>query len=111
MESIAIRCSNCVKTTGLSVKNTNTNYKYIITKFVLNKILHRVGMSFIFETNQQLQYDTDKHKLDWITDGPWYNTSICTKFHGTVFEIYIRNSITDRYNLMCYFDSHEKQHP
>ena len=39
--NIAIRCMNCVKITGLSVKNTNKIYKYMITKFVL---LHHIGM-------------------------------------------------------------------
>ena len=41
-----------------------------------------------------------KYNPDWITGGPWYNTSICKKLHGTLFEEYIRNEITDRYNLM-----------
>ena len=26
-----------------------------------------------------------------------------------MFEIFIRNAITDRYNLMCFVDEHEKQ--
>ena len=32
----------------------NTNYDDIITQFVLNAMLHHVGMSWVFETNQQL---------------------------------------------------------
>ena len=28
-----------------------------------------------------------------------------------MFERFIRNAITDRYNIMCYFDEHEKEHP
>ena len=28
-----------------------------------------------------------------------------------MFEKYIRNAITDRYNLICSIDAHEKQHP
>ena len=44
-------------------------------------------------------------------NGPWYNTSICTKLHRTAFEKYIKNARTDRYNLVCFIDSHEKQHP
>ena len=47
-------------------------------------------MSWIIETNHQLEYDIDKHGPDWITDGHWYNTSICPEFHGTVFEKYIK---------------------
>ena len=36
---ISIMCSNCEKETGLYMKNMNTNYKNIITSFVLNKVL------------------------------------------------------------------------
>ena len=39
---IVIRCINCRKTTGLSVENYN--YKDIITKSVLNSVLHHVSM-------------------------------------------------------------------
>ena len=57
-----------------------------------------------------MEYDIYKHNPEWITGGPWYNTYICKKLHGTVFEIYIRNSITDRYKIMCSIDAHGKQH-
>ena len=46
-----------------------------------------------------------------MTGGTWYNTSICKKLHGTVFEEYIRNARNDRYNLMCSIDAHVKQQP
>ena len=52
-----------------------------------------------------------KHNSDWITGSPWYNTYICEKIHGTVFENYIINARTDRYKIMCYIDAHEKEHP
>ena len=42
-----------------------------------------------------------------MTGGPWYDTSICEKLHGTVLEEFIRNAITDRYNIMCSIDAHE----
>ena len=51
-----------------------------------------------------------KHNPYCITDVPWYNTSICKKIHGTVFEELFKNARTDRYNLMCSIDAHEKQH-
>ena len=44
---------------------------------------------------------------DWLTDGPWYNTSICKKLHGRLFEGFIINAITDRYNIMCSIDAYE----
>ena len=93
------------------MNNMNSNYNEIITQFLLNTMLHHVGMSWIIETNQQLKYDIDKHNLDWITGGPWYNTYICKKFDRTVFENCIRNARTDRCKLMCYIDVHEKQQP
>ena len=43
--NICIRCSNCGKRTGLSMKNIN--HKDMVTKFVLNKVLQHVGLSCI----------------------------------------------------------------
>ena len=50
--------------------NMNTKYKDIITSFVLNTVLHHVGMSWIIETKTYLEYDKDKHNSDWIIGGP-----------------------------------------
>ena len=77
---IAIRCSNYGRERGLSINNMNTNYKNIITSFVLNTLLHHVGMSWIIESHEKLKYDMDKNIIYWITGGPWYNTSICEKY-------------------------------
>ena len=60
---IAIRCSNCEKETGLSMKNMNTNYKDIITSFVFNTLLHHVGMSCMIEAHEQLKYNMYKHNI------------------------------------------------
>ena len=49
----------------------------------------------------------EKHNSDWMTGGTWYNTSICKNIHGNVFEVFIRNARTDRYNIMCDIDAHE----
>ena len=48
---ISIRCSNCGKQTYLYMDNMNTNYKDIVTVFVLNTLLHHVGMSWIILTH------------------------------------------------------------
>ena len=37
---------------------------------------------------------------DWLDKGPWYNTSICSKLHGSRFEDFITQARTYRYNLM-----------
>ena len=91
--------------------NMNTIYQDIITLFVLNTVLHHVGMLCLIETNQHLKYDMDKHNSYWMTGGPWYNTYICEKFHGNLFEGFIKNARTDIYNIICSIDAHEKINP
>ena len=53
----------------------------------------------------------DKHNSEWMTGGPWYNTYICKKLHGKVFEGFIRNSRTEKLSIMCSIGAHEKEHP
>ena len=103
---IAIRCSSCGKETMIDVDIMNTTYQYIITNFILNTILHHVGMLWIIKNLEQLQYDMDKQNLEWMTDGPRYNTYICNKLHGKLFEGFIRNARTDRYHIMCSIVAH-----
>ena len=56
---IAIRCSNTGKETMIDVGIMNTTYEDITTTFVLNTMLHHVGMLWIIETHEQLQYNMD----------------------------------------------------
>ena len=46
-----------------------------------------------------------------LNKGPWYNTTICYKSHGTVFTYFIRNDIIDIYNIMCSITVHDRQQP
>ena len=86
----------------------DTTYQDIITTFVLNKMLHHVSMILIIETHEQLQYDMDKQNSECMTGGPWYNKYICKTLHGKLFDVFIRNARTDRYNIMCSIDAYEK---
>ena len=59
-----------------------------------------------------MNYEIDKNDHhDWLNKGPWYNTYICLKLHGIMFEYFIAHSRTDRYNLMCYLVAHDKIKP
>ena len=59
-----------------------------------------------------MKYDIDENNHhDWLNKGPWYNTSICLKLHGSIFEYFITHSGTDRYNLMCSLVAHDKIQP
>ena len=42
-------------------------------------------------------------------NGPWYNTTMFSLWHGLSFEGYVTTSIRDRYNLMCSIESHESE--
>ena len=48
----------------IDVDNFNTTYQDIITTFVFNTMLYYVGMLWIIETHEQLQYDMDKHNSE-----------------------------------------------
>ena len=102
-----IRCINCKIETGLFLKNTP--FGEMITKFVLNAILHHVSMSWIISSNKEMKYEIEKNNhQDWLNKGPWYNTSICLNFHGSIFEDFITHVRTDRYNIMCSLVAHDK---
>ena len=47
----------------------------------------------------------DKYNSYFITGVPWYNTYICKKIHGNMFELFIINARTGRYNIMCSIDA------
>ena len=51
----------------------------------------------------------EKNNSGWMTGGPWYNTCICKQLYRNVFEGFIINARTDRYNIMCYIDTHENK--
>ena len=51
-------CINCEKETGLYL--VTSTLEEMITKFVLNEILHHVGMSWIICSNDEMEYEMDK---------------------------------------------------
>ena len=58
-----------------------------MTQFVLNSVLHHLGLSWIIYSNKQMKYETEENNSDWVNKGTWYNTAICYKLHGTVLNI------------------------
>ena len=84
----------------------------MINTFVLNAILHHVGMSWIISFNDEMKHEIDEsnHK-HWLNRGPWYNTDICSRLHGSLFEYFTTHARTNRYNLLCYLVVHDKKIP
>ena len=54
LDAIAIRCTSCKRETGLYIQNST--FEEMITKFVLNAILHNVGTSWIISSNEEIEY-------------------------------------------------------
>ena len=108
LEAIAIRCINGKKQTGLYLRSSTL--EEMISKFVLNAILHHVGMSWIIRSNEEMKYEIDESdNQDWLNKGTWYITAIYSRFHGILFEYFITYARTDRYNIMCYLVAHDKK--
>ena len=59
-----------------------------------------------------MKYEIEKIKhQDWLIKFPWYNTDICSRLHGNIFEDFITHARTDRYNLMCSLVANDKKQP
>ena len=109
LDVIYLKCINCKREAGLNSKINALIFEEIITKFVLNAILHHVGMSWIIRSNKEMKYDMDKNNhQDWLNKIPWYNTSICFQLHGSRFEDFITQARAGIYNLMCSLVEHDK---
>ena len=52
LKILYLKCINCKRETGLYLKIDSLIFDEIITKFVLNEILHHVGMSWIIISNK-----------------------------------------------------------
>ena len=48
---------------------------------------------------------------NWLNKGPWYNTAICSRLHGIMFEYFIIHARTDRYNIIYYILAHDLEKP
>ena len=83
----------------------------MITKFVLNKVLNHVGLSWIISLNKQMENETKENNSDWLNECPWYNTAIYSKCHRTTFEYYIRNARTDINYILCSISENDKYIP
>ena len=111
MDTFCLKCINCKKETGLNSETTFAwVYDEVITKFVLNSMLHNVGMSWIISSNQEMDYDitTKSNHLDWFNKGPWYNKNICSKLHGIKFEDFITQARIDQFTIMCSLVAHDR---
>ena len=80
----------------------------MITRFVLNTVLHHVGLSWIIYLNKKMEYEIkENNHPGWLNKGLRYNTDICYKLHRTIFDGFIRNYRTYRCNNTCSITSYD----
>ena len=61
LDALVIKCINCKRKTGLDSETSFTwVYDEIVTKFVLNTMLHHVGMSWIISSKREMEYEMKK---------------------------------------------------
>ena len=73
LHTVSLKCINCKRETCLNPETSFTwVYDDIVTKFVLNAMLHHVGMSWIISSNKEMNYEinTKSNHLDWLNKGP-----------------------------------------
>ena len=79
---------------------------------MINYILHHVGMSWIISSNNEMKHEIDESNHQyWLNKRTCYNTVICSRLHGSIFEYFITHARTHRYNLMCSLITHNKKLP
>ena len=54
-----MRCSNCGKETMIDLDLLEKDYQEIIITFVLNTMLHHIGVIWIIENHEDLKYDIE----------------------------------------------------
>ena len=63
-------------------------------------VFQNVGF-FKVISKEQIKLNFDHHCPNWIINGTWYNTVICSHLNGSSFEDYFTTTEKYRYNLMC----------
>ena len=71
LDVISINGIKYKKEKGLCLQNST--FEEMITQFVLNAILHHVGMSWIISSNNEMKYEIDESNHQyWLNKGTWY---------------------------------------
>ena len=98
VDEVCLMCIICKISTDLEPKYGKEFYDKMITPFVMNSMLHHVGMSWTISSKKEMDYDkfSNHENVSWFETGPWHNKNICSKLYGTNFEGFIKQARTDR---------------
>ena len=78
LDEVSLKCINCKISTGLKTKSGKEFYDKMITPFVMNSMLHHVGMSWTISSKKEMDYDNfiNRKNLNCFDIGPWHNKRI-----------------------------------
>ena len=65
-------------------------------------------MDDYFKKGMDYENFSNRDNVEWFDKGPWHNKNICSKLYGTIFEGFIIQARTDRYNIMCSLVAHDR---
>ena len=67
----ATKCIKCNKFVGRKLDNQMA--KYVITVFVTNVVFRHIGIYWIIKSKEELKFDIEHCRPNWVINGPWYN--------------------------------------
>ena len=81
MDELSLMCINCKRKTHLQPKYGKEFYDKMITPFVMNSMLHHVGMSWMISSKKEMDYNnlSNHENVGRFDTGPWHNKNICSK--------------------------------
>ena len=74
VDEVSLMCINCKRSTGLEPKSGKEFYDKMITPFVMNSMLHHVGVSWMISSKKEMDYDnfSNHENVGWFETGPWH---------------------------------------
>ena len=69
-----------------------------------------VGLYWLIQPKEQVNFYFDQKFTSWIHDGPWYDTKHLSHFFGSHFEILFTTALQDRYEFMSSIKEYIKLH-
>ena len=83
MNGVWIQCKIFKNSFHFQISKTVS--KYIIPVFIRAILFHRVGILWMIQTKEKIDFSDDENLSCWCKYGPWYNAIICNNLHGPLF--------------------------
>ena len=74
VDEVSLMCINCKRKTYLQPKSGKEFYDKMITPFMINSMLHHVGMSWMISSKKDMDYEkfSNHDNVGWFEKGSWH---------------------------------------